>query len=235
MTHTRLPNLTTPADRWGTPPPLGPSHTSVSPASKWRSCPTQGDIGQSHARRRNGGHNIIVTKAQTDPQTEPARESNSWQTDHGRTQRHGHTALAPIPHSRVAHYKQCNRALAKPGQANLVHKVNMKLTHALSDRVRPIGAIGPGTGWRHSPEGRDSQRLNGAWLADAKTGDTQQTRAQLWHDPHSETPLPAIADGQDPDRHGPIQRPRQRSRTRAATAGATPRHHQAGTSGLPRG
>ena len=144
------------------------------------------------------------------------------------------TPCAHSLNSRVAHYKQCNRAPAKPGQANLVQKVNMKLTRALSDRVRPIGAIGPGTGWRHSPEGRDSQRLNGARLADAKTGDTQQTRAQLWHDPHSETPLPAIEpDGQDPNRHGPIQRPRQRSRTRVATAGATPRHHQAHLLGPP--
>ena len=77
-----------------------PSHTSTSPASKWRSCPTQGNIRQTHARRRKSGHNIIVMKA---AQTEQGRESNSRQTDHGRTPHHGHTASAPPPHSRVAH------------------------------------------------------------------------------------------------------------------------------------
>lgn len=122
---------------------------------------------------------------------------------------HSLSTHAPQPGGTL---QQCNRAPAKPGQANLVQKVNMKLTHALSDRVRPIGTIGPGTGWRHSPEGRDSQRLNGARLADVNMGATQQTRAQLWHGPHSETPLPAIEpDGQAPNRHGPTQRSRQRA------------------------
>jgi hypothetical protein len=130
--------------------------------------------------------------------------------------------------------QQCNRASAQPGQANLAQKVNMKLTHAPSDGVRPIGTIGPRPDWRHSPQGRDSQSIHEVRLADVNTGATQQTRAQPGHNPHLETPLPAIEpDGQAPNRHGPTQRSRQRSRTRVATTVATPIHHQAHLEGPP--
>ena len=89
------------------------------------------------------------------------------------------------------------------------------------------------TPWAHSlsnpaQKGRDSQSIHEVRLADVNTGATQQTRAQPGHNPHLETPLPAIEpDGQAPNRHGPTQRPRQRSRTRVATTVATPIHHQA--------
>ena len=198
-----------------------PSHTSTSPASKWRSCPTQGNIRQSHARRRKSGHNIIVMKA---AQTEQARESNSrqdrpWED----TTPWAHSLSTPAPQPGGTR-QQCNRASAQPGQANLAQKVNMKLTHAPSDGVRPIGTNGPRPEWRHSPKGRDSQSIHEVTVGRRQHGRHPTDTGPTWAQPapgdtiaSHRTRRPSLQTDT-----APLRDQDKRSRTRVATTVATP-------------
>ena len=179
VAHTRLPNSQTPADRWRPPPPLGPkSHFNVAgieveimpDTGRHQAEPRQKTEKRPQYHRHEGRSNSTSQGVQLTADR-PWEDTTPWA--------HSHSTHAPQPGGTL---QQCNRASAKPGQANLVQKVNMKLTHAPSDGVRPI-AIEP--------------------------------------------------DGQAPNRHGPTQRSRQRSRTRVATAGTTPIHHQARLEGPP--
>ena len=225
VTHTRLPNSQTPAARWGPPPPPRPKpHFNVAgieveimpDTGKHQAEPRQKTEKRPQYHRHEGRSNRTSQGVQLTADR-PWEDTTPW----------AHSLSTPAPQPGGTR-QQCNRASAQPGQANLAQKLNMKLTHAPSDRVRPIGTIGPGTGWRHSPKGRDSQSIHEVRLADVNTG------AQPGHNPHLETPLPAIEpDGQAPNRHGPTQRSRQRSRTRVATTVATPIHHQAHLEGPP--
>ena len=225
VTHTRLPNSQTPAARWGPPPPPRPKpHFNVAgieveimpDTGKHQAEPRQKTEKRPQYHRHEGRSNRTSQGVQLTADR-PWEDITPW----------AHSLSTPAPQPGGTR-QQCNRASAQPGQANLAQKLNMKLTHAPSDRVRPIGTIGPGTGWRHSPKGRDSQSIHEVRLADVNTG------AQPGHNPRLETPLPAIEpDGQAPNRHGPTQRSRQRSRTRVATTVATPIHHQAHLEGPP--